>query len=153
MAELLGIISADFRIFSWCWLKMPPYLAKSCRETELRWSPPKRTPNLLSAKAANTLLWSAVIPAGREYFWMGWQYSDDKQHVLLLAAISRWLCTDFSSQGQYVGYWMYCERTCIWCKAIWWRRNIYSLRSKPNLLVWCQKHPKRNRFDDRGGFG
>ena len=40
---------------------MPPYLAKSCRETELRWSPPKRTPNLLSAKAANTLLWSAVI--------------------------------------------------------------------------------------------
>ena len=44
MAELLGIISADFRIFPWYWLKMPPYLAKSCRETELRWSPPKRTP-------------------------------------------------------------------------------------------------------------
>ena len=44
MAELLGIISADFRVFSWYWLKMPPYLAKSCRETELRWSPPKRTP-------------------------------------------------------------------------------------------------------------
>ena len=31
--------------------------------TVLRWSPPKRTPNLLSAKAANTLLWSAVILA------------------------------------------------------------------------------------------
>ena len=37
--------------------------AKETSETELRWSPPKRTPNLLSAKSANSLLWSAVIPA------------------------------------------------------------------------------------------